>query len=156
MTELIRKVCLFSVLCAAVEMLSIDKKARDSIRVINTAVVSVMILSCLTEVDFSALSLSTARLHSTAAELTAEATETSDRLRRLVIQEEAEEYILNTADKLGISLSSVHVDAEWESENWLPYKVEVYCKTDNADKLRYIIESELGISEERQEWHFEG
>lgn len=156
MTELIRKVCLYSILCAVVEMISIDERTIKAIRIINTAVISVMIISCITEVDLSAFSLSTAQIHSSAAELTSDAAETMDRLRRMVIEKETEEYIYKRAEEMGIELRSVQAAAEWSGEYWLPYKVEIYCDTENADMLRNMIQSELGIGEERQVWHFEG
>ena len=142
-------------MCAFLELLSIDESAKRTIKLLNTAFISLMIISSVSEIDMSELMNVTARQHAVSAELN-DMSDTTDRLKRMVIQQKTEEYILQKASELNVKIREVHVNAEWSSgEYWVPNSVVLYCDEDNSDKLRHIIISELGIGEERQEWHFD-
>lgn len=157
MSDLIRRICLFSILCSVTEMLISESSAKQAVKILNTTIAAIMIISFIMTLDMSVLADTIADINSRQSEISASSAETADRLKRMVIQQEAEEYIITRASELGIYPQSVHVDAVWSAgAYWVPYKAVIYCKDGSTEKLSQIIEAELGISAERQEWHSEG
>ena len=80
-------------------------------------------------------------------------------LNRLVIEQECGEYIMDKAADLSLSVRSVKVGARWSREGvWVPDRVSIILAEDGSARTRLVslIEAELGIPEEVQEWSIEG
>lgn len=70
-----------------------------------------------------------------------------------LITQEAEAYILDKADAMGAEISA-RVSTKIEDRYPIPWSVQITGSVTGEQKntLRQIIETDLGIPEERQEW----
>ena len=77
-------------------------------------------------------------------------------LDRTYIEERCQAYILSKAAQLGAPVTEARVTARWEEDDmvWYPWTVTLDCPRHAA--LAGLIEGELGIPAERQEWSADG
>lgn len=127
-------------------------------RVVSLVCGLVMLISLMSVVkDFNSdsFSLSLAKYKQNAADFSQEIENQNDNLNRIIIEERTEAYISDKGVSLEIEELSVSVRAEWSEEGyWYPYSVTISAEAteEQREKLAYYIESELGVSEERQDW----
>lgn len=75
----------------------------------------------------------------------------ADEISKEIIEGQFEEYILNEAEAQGIKLESVSVDTvQNEDSNYFPMQVFYHCKGTVPESFLEHIETQLGISKERQ------
>jgi len=111
------------------------------------------LLSPVMELDPQALSSSMAYWRQQAQTVVETEEETSHYQKRMFIEEQCRTYILDEARRLGLELSSVEVQAVWDEEKeiWYPRSVAVPAAFSPA--LSTVIEAELGIAKEEQNWN---
>lgn len=135
-------------------------KVRRVLKAVCGVLVIIAVISPLTQCDEEYISMDLAEYRARAEEITGDA-ETSDmNLSRSIIEEELEEYILDKAEEAGAADIEVNITAEWNSDGyWYPYKVTITGNVSPSARssLCSVIESELGIPTERQNWNgYEG
>ncbi len=124
-----------------------------------TAALALMLLGLCRAFDWEGYAVSLAEVRSASDAIGAEAEDARRELNRLVIERECGEYILDKAAELALSVRSVSVSARWSREEvWVPDSVTIALTEDGAGrtKLSSLIEAQLGIPGQRQEWCIEG
>lgn len=153
--SVIRQICLLSILCGVSMSLAPEGTVKRILSIACSVALVSAVLQPLVGLDFTAYALEIAKNNERRAEFLENNADLNERLNRLVIQAECQTYILDKAEELGTELRRVTVLARWSSEGlWVPYSVEL-DGTDSAPerrKLGAVIEAELGIPEERQQW----
>lgn len=155
MGESIRILCALSVLCGAALSLCPEGGVKRVLNIACSAALLCVIIQPISEFDYSVYALELAKNRQQEDALISAGTEFSDSLNRLVIEERYEAYILDKAEKLGLEMSGVSVTAEWSMEGlWVPSSAELRCAENEAlrRELSGILEAELGIPAERQQW----
>lgn len=155
MTELVERLCVLSVVFG----LALSLMPESGVKKLTSAVAAAALLLCLLDgvnaVDTGELLMDAARYRELSASLTADADALRSRLDRRVIEQECETYIEDKAAALGARVLSVRVTAVWSAEGyWLPEAVSVSGRWSEAARARLsgLMETELGIPAERQEW----
>ena len=155
MTELVERLCVLSVVFG----LALSLMPEGGVKKLTSAVAAAALLLCLLDgvdaVDTGGLLMDAARYRELSASLTADADALRSRLDRRVIEQECETYIEDKAAALGARVLSVRVTAVWSAEGcWLPEAVSVSGRWSEAARARLsgLMETELGIPAERQEW----
>lgn len=155
MTELVERLCVLSVVFG----LALSLMPEGGVKKLTGAVAAAALLLCLLDgvnaVDTGELLMDAARYRELSASLTADADALRSRLDRRVIEQECETYIEDKAAALGARVLSVRVTAVWSAEGyWLPEAVSVSGSWSEAARARLsgLMETELGIPAERQEW----
>ena len=77
-------------------------------------------------------------------------------LERTYIEEECAAYICGKAAAAGAEIAGVSVQARWDEDGlvWYPWAAKIYGVYDPT--LSGIIEEDLGVPRERQEWRNDG
>ena len=135
--------------------LTVCPKGRAK-RVLSFACACVMALALLSPIaspDVEAFSRALGRYGQAADEVVGDAEADAEQYQRRVIERECEAYISDRADALGVTLSDVSVTLRWSEEGfWYPWECSVSCPDGRSQPLADAIESELGITPERQSW----
>ena len=158
MTELIREWVLgvfrVSLLSAIALALTPKGKVQKVLRLLCGAAMAIALISPVMGFDFDSYSLSLARYRELRDSAAAAASETSQRLERVVIEQECAAYILDKAQAMGLDVTSASVSAKWgDSGCWYPYEVKITVPGgEKLSGLAGVITSELGVPEERQYW----
>lgn len=155
MGECIRQLCMLSVLFGVLLDITPEGSVKKVSCIVCSAALITLILSGIKNTDLSDYYLETARYREMSAAISANAQESNERLSRLVIQSECEEYIKDKATVLGITDISVKVAARWNSDGfWMPETVtlQAVCSQEAKVRLSDIIETELGIEKGNQTW----
>ena len=113
-----------------------------------------LVMSHLQKLDTTPFALEIAKYREQEKRLTEDAAVLQERLNRLVIEDELREYVLNTAEQLGIQVRDIHVEARWSTDGlWIPGSTRIQVATrSEAERLSGVLLGELGIPLERQEW----
>ena len=114
-----------------------------------------VMLSMVVKPDMETLAGSMSEYRRTTAVLTEDMETVERQLLRSFIEEQCAAYILDEAAKMEIENIQVSVSAKWRDENWVPYEAQITGETTPMarQRLESFIESELGISAERQYWN---
>lgn len=158
MNSAVLPLCVISMLCGAMLTIAPEGGVRRVTVILCTAVLISAIIRPLTEMDMDSYAPDNAELKSLEESLLEDSKKASDKLNRLYIQQEYDEYIENKAQSIGISDADVSVIVQWNPEGvWVPYSVELRISCDPAkkDTLSGMIRDELGIPYERQLWYSE-
>ena len=155
MIELVEKLCVLSVFFG----LAMSLMPEGTVKKMAPAVAAAAMLLCLMDstssVDTDGLVLDIARYRELSETLTMDAEALHERLDRNLIEQECQTYIENKAEELGLQELTVRVAAEWSAEGfWLPESVciEGQWSMQEKERLSQMIESQLGIPTQRQEW----
>ena len=84
-----------------------------------------------------------------------EGSDSVERLNRTLIEQELCAYILDKAESVGVHTVSAEVEVAWDDAGyWYPVGASICCDATNEqrEKLGALIEAELGIPADRQEW----
>lgn len=155
MGECIRQLCMLSVLFGILLDITPEGSVKKVSCIVCSAALITLILSGIKNTDASDYSIETARYREMSAAITSNAQESSERLSRLVIQSECEEYIKDKAAALGVTDMGVKVTARWNSDGfWMPETVtlQAVCSQETKMRLSDIIETELGVRKGNQIW----
>jgi len=145
--------------CSVLLVLTPEGRVKEVVRLLCGVAVSAAILSPLIDMDYSSFSKGLAEYRLEAESLTASAEEESKNLNRTYIEEKCQAYILDKAASCGVKLISVRVRAQWSTDGyWYPVYAEISAQADEikTDRIKSIIEAELGIPRENQRWTDEG
>lgn len=125
------------------------------LKLIGGVAMAAALIAPLLKFDFAAYAGSLQLYNSSLSWDSAAAEDTENRLNRTIIESECSAYILDKAAQLGVPLSEARVTVQWSTDGvWYPYSVTLIQPND-AEKntaLSGIIEADLGIPSERQEW----
>jgi hypothetical protein len=130
-------------------------KVQRVLRAICGLLLIIAIMSPLTGKDSGSISIDLAEYRAKANEITAAAGEKDMNLSRGIIEREFEEYILDKASETGVFLESADVTMNWDENGyWYPCEVTLVgeLSTGDRNRLSAVIESELGIPTDRQNW----
>jgi hypothetical protein len=93
-----------------------------------------------------------------AEKFSAEITEVNDSLSRLIIERQSEAYILDKGKEFGMENLNVEITAKWSTEGyWYPYEAKITSDPGGVaeTELKYILEADFGIPQDRQIWSAE-
>lgn len=154
----LRGICAASVFFGLALTLLPEGRERRIASLCVTAALVLMLLGLFRSVRLDSYAVSLAEMRSAADAISADAETERRELSRLVIERECAEYIMDKAADLSLAVNSVDVGARWCREGvWVPERVSIALSADGAGraKLAALIEAQLGIAEENQEWSIE-
>jgi len=144
-----------AMLSAAAMCIAPEGQAKKVVRLVCSAAVLLAFLSIGTDFDFDSYSQRIAEIKRDADDAAGRFAGVSQGWSRLIIQEDCDEYILVRAGQLGVAHIEVGTELEYSEKGyWYPVAVNVRTDADAGakERLAAIIETELGIPKERQEW----
>jgi hypothetical protein len=144
---------------AVISVVAMSLTPRGSVRGITKLVCGVVAFIVLIKpfigFDFDAYSINLAQYRAALEVRENNSRNTSERLLRTIIEEECAAYILDKAQELSLEAGTVAVTAKWgDGDVWYPYEVwvDVSGEGENKNRMRGLIEADLGIPEARQYW----
>ncbi len=156
MEGLIRQLCALSILGGVALSLTPEGSGRR----VMSFVCSLAMLSCvlggIKTLDWDTYSMEISRYREREQAFLEQSGEIRDDLDRRVIEAECRAYVLEQAVRLGTLVQDASVRVEWSTEGlWVPYAATVYGDLTEQEKgrLAQLLETELGIPRERQEWN---
>ena len=155
----LRGICAASVFFGLALSLLPEGRERRVASLCVTAALVLMLLGLFRTFRWDSYAVSLAEMKSSAEAISADAQEERRELSRRVIERECGEYIMDKAADLSLTLRSVKVSARWSREGvWVPERVSIVLVQDapGREKLASLIEAELGIPKQIQEWSIEG
>ena len=154
MRDCVREICILSIFCGAVISCCPECGAKKILCILETVVLMAVIVNALRNMDMSVYSVQLARFHERERELLQETNEIRNRLDRLVIEDEYASYVERKAETSGVFPDEIEIQARWSKEGlWIPASSRIRIKTEKErEQLSRILEGELGIPAERQEW----
>ncbi|MBR0208565.1 MAG: hypothetical protein IJQ43_06690 [Oscillospiraceae bacterium] len=155
----LRGICAASVFFGLALALLPEGREKRVASLCVTAALVLMLLGLFRSFRWDGYAVSLAEMRSAANAICADAEEGRRALSRRVIEQECEEYIMDKAADLSLAVRSVKVSAGWSREGvWVPERVSITLAEDGPGRARIasLIEAELGISEQVQEWSIEG
>lgn len=155
----LRGICAASVFFGLALSLLPEGRERRVASLCVTAALVLMLLGLFRTFRWDSYAVSLAEMKSSADAISADAQEERRELSRRVIERECGEYIMDKAADLSLTLRSVKVSARWSREGvWVPERVSIVLVQDapGREKLASLIEAELGIPKQIQEWSIEG
>lgn len=155
----LRAMCAAAVLFGLVIELLPEGGGKKIASLCASVSLAMMLFGAAGAAKWDGYALSLAEYRAAAAAMRSDAEAQGDRLNRLVIERECEEYIMDKAAELRIELRSADVSAAWSREGvWVPESAVLVAgsESEGLSELSALIESQLGIAAERQEWRIEG
>lgn len=128
---------------------------KHVLKLISGVAMAAALLSPLLKFDFCAYAASLQLYSDSVAWDSSAVEESENRLNRTIIESECSAYILDKAAQLGVPLTDAHITVQWSTDGvWYPYAVTLTHPGDAEQRavLAGIIEADLGIPSERQEW----
>ncbi len=158
MAGVIRQLCALSLFCGAAISITPEGTVKRVLEIVCSVVLLTAVVRPLIGMDFAAYALQLAKFEEKEAEFLDQSAGLNDRLNRLVIEEKYETYIMDKAEELDAGLDSAQVTVEWNMEGfWVPYAAQLNCRSESGQKiLSGVLEAELGIPVERQQWSCNG
>ena len=142
-------------LTAAANALTPKGKVKNIVRLLCGVVMGLTLLKPFVGFDFTTLSGSLAKYRAESDGINTAILETNDRLAALIIEGRCRAYILDKAQEYGLDTVEVTVVVKRGDEGtWYPYETNLTVNGQEQNKVRLseAIESELGISRDRQHW----
>jgi len=137
--------------CAVAEALTPAGSVQRVQKMLCGIVLAAAMVTPFFSLDYDAYARQLAKIRQTAASADNDTKLRAENLSRTIIEEELEAYILDKAQTFGADISSAAVSARWSTEGvWYP--VAVTLDGSYNEDLAELIESELGISADRQQW----
>ena len=155
MIELVEKLCILSVFFGLALSLMPEGIVKKMAPAVGAAAMLLCLMDGIADVDTDDLVMDIARYRELSQTLTTDAEVLHERLDRYLIERECQAYIEGKAGELGLHALSVRVAAAWSSEGfWLPESVSIggQWTAKEKERLSQMIESQLGIPAQRQEW----
>ena len=155
MTEALRQLCGLSLFCGIALGLMPEGGVKKAASIACTVVLVMTVLLPLGTLDVSQYSLELAKYREMGEHLEERGDAVRDSMRRTVIEQECEAYIMDKAEAMGITVDTVKVRAFWNSEGvWVPESAEIRsaCTERERKRLSDVICADLGIPAEKQEW----
>ena len=159
MQEIFRTFVGLAVFAGTVLYLCPEGGARRILRLLCTAILIAAVLSPLGTFDYDLLNLEEARFAVAEAELSNRSLETGDSLKKMLLQDNFEHYIVSRRQELGLDIQSTGIELTRNGDGqWLPYAVEIEAAgpAEAAEELACLLYREIGIPKERQVWTLYG
>ena len=125
------------------------------LKLIGGVAMASALLSPLLKFDFAAYASSLQLYSDSMTWDPAAVEETENRLNRTIIESECGAYILDKAAQLSVPLTDAQITVQWSTDGfWYPCAVTLTqpAGAEKSTALAGIIEADLGIPSERQEW----
>ena len=154
----LRGICAASVFFGLALTLLPEGRERRIASLCVTAALVLMLLGLFRSFRWDSYAVSLAEMQSAAEAVSSDAETKRRELSRLVIENACAEYILDKAADLSLEVRSAKVSARWSREGvWVPERVKVELAKDGEGRLKLasLIEAQLGIPQEEQEWSVE-
>ena len=147
-----------SLVAAAARVLTPEGNVRRVTEFMCGAMLACMLLSPALKMDRDAFSRALAEQRALTAELTEDLEGREKQLLRPYIQEQCAAYILDEAQRLGITDLRCSVRVKWRDESWVPFEVTLHTAAPREARQRLgdYLDGELGIPPERQRWNEDG
>lgn len=142
-------------LCSIALILTPEGRAKKAVTVVCGITMITAIILPLAKIDFTDYSKSLAGYRINAQKYADNGNENRENLNRLYIEEQCQAYILDKAEFYGVDVLSASVSAEWSTDGyWYPVSATIDCNCTSAEKskLEAMIEADLGIDRDNQEW----
>ena len=145
-----------SLLSAVALALCPEGRVRAVTRMVCGIVCALAVASPLLSINADMLAADMARYAQQAEKISLEGEEERKMLERTYIEEECSAYICAKAAQTGAAISGASVLARWDEDGlvWYPWSVTVKGAYDPI--LSNIMEGDLGVPAERQEWLSDG
>lgn len=159
MQEMFRTFIGLAFFSGAVLYLCPEGGARRILKLLCTAILTATVLSPMRTLDYELLSLEEARFTLAEAEIEKRSLQTGESLKKLLLQDNCEDYIISRGQELGLLVQSASIELIQEGDGqWLPYAavIEASGPETAAQGLCRLLNTELGIPTERQVWTLHG
>ncbi len=126
-----------------------EGKSKSSVKFACSLMCLIVFVSAIKNVDYSELSKMVGQINYEASRQIEDGVSSANNETRFIIEEQIKAYILGKEEFHGLD---VEVITKWSSEGfWYPYEAEITGTVEEEKKssLKYILEMELGIPEER-------
>ena len=155
MSEMLRELCVFSVFCSLCCMIAPSGGGKNTIRIAGAVILLLILLEPLGTLDMKQYSAALAMYREEEERMLSDSEELSERLNRMVIEEQCRAYIEDKAEKLSLTVTELSIQFEWDTRGfWFPVSLRGKYRGDGqqAENLTGIIAAELGIAETSQKW----
>lgn len=160
MSQWVRTIAAAALISGVAMAITPKGKVYRVLKAVCGVLIVIAIIYPLTDENSEEISMSLSEHRASADEILKGVEESNMNLCRSIIEEELEEYILDKAVEMGELVLSADISSKWHEDGyWYPYQVKLLgdCQLANRSKMSLIIESELGIPFERQNWdNYEG
>lgn len=153
MRETIREICILSIILGTVCSIAPESPVKTVMAILSSLILMLVIIEPVAKLDISAYAASMAKYHELEKRMSIDGENMSERLNRMVIEEEYSAYIRDKAEEHGIRLEDIKLEMSWNTGGyWMPVGAELYISGggENMPRLGSILERELGISRENQ------
>lgn len=144
-----------AVFCSIALALTPEGRVKNAEKLLCGIVMLAAIFSPLFGFHSEKYASEAARYAEIGKELAGEGSDSVERLNRTLIEQELCAYILDKAESVGVHTVSAEVEVAWDDAGyWYPVGASISCDATNEqrEKLGALIEAELGIPADRQEW----
>jgi len=153
--EMIREVCIISIVCALACHLSPEGQVKKIMSMCCCVIMMLLVLSPLGEFDMGKYADFLAKYRELEVEMNNNVRGTQAKLDRLVIEQEYRTYIMDKAKEKGVDIVDASIALAWNTEGyWVPW--EIRLNSCEGERVRDIFTSfltmELGVSEEKIIW----
>lgn len=135
-------------------------KVQRVLKAVCGVLIIIAVISPIANGAVSDISLDLAEYRASTDKIVGNAQTANMNLSRSIIEDDLEEYILDKAKEMGVGEITAEINSEWSDDGyWYPREVTLTGEIDalSRNKLSSVIESELGIPIERQNWNgYEG
>ena len=159
MQEMFRTFVGLAVFAGAVLYICPEGGARRILRLLCTAILTAAVLSPMGTFDYDLLNLEEARFALAEAELSNRSLEAGDSLKKTLLEDNYEHYIVSRGQELGLYIQSTGIELTRNGDGqWLPYAVEIEATgpAEASEELAGLLYREIGIPKERQVWTING
>lgn len=152
MRQWVSSITAASMLAAVAMALTPSGRVKQVLRLACALMCALAVAGPLAKLDLGGLAAAMAKYEQKAEAITAQAEEEAKMLDRTYIEERCEAYILAKAAEAELAVDGVSLSARWDEDGlvWYPWSVTVQAPYNGG--LAGLIESELGIPAERQDW----
>lgn len=149
-----RELCMVSLLCGAALSVCPEGGTKRLMRVLESMVLLAVLANHIAELDLGSYRIETARLHERQQEIIQGAEARTNRLDKLVIEEEYRTYIEKRAEAAGLLPKRIQIRTRWSKEGlWVPESSCIWVSDGQSTReLSIILSGDLGIPVEQQEW----
>lgn len=155
MTDFVKQICALSVFCGIALSLTPEGSVKKATALCCTLLLMMTALTAFRSFDYSTYALEIARYRELGHALADDSEERTERIKRLVVEQEYAEYIRQQAAAIGINDLKVAVSVRWDTAGvWVPESVRLSgsCTDDQRAGLQTLISADLGIEKTHQEW----
>lgn len=128
---------------------------RQVLKLLLTAILTAAVLTPLCELDYDTLGLEEAKLSSAETRILQDSKQRQSSLKEQYFIQNCERYIRSHAEELGLHVKNIRLSVVRKGEeSWAPFSVSMMItgSTEGMEELFQLIQTDLGIPAERQDW----